>query len=81
MAKSKAVSEPKTKPMLFLYSDEVKIPDSIKGRLGKLVTLLVKAKVTGYSLNKDIRRKQRESYSLEIQKIKFPSKLEKVLRS
>jgi hypothetical protein len=68
--KSTAVSEPRMKPMLYLYSDEMKIPNSVKGRLGKSVTLSVKAKVVSQRLTKDVGRKQRETYDLEIQRIK-----------
>lgn len=79
--KSRAVSEPtRMKPMLYLYSNEVRIPDWLKGKLGKIVTLTARAKVVGHQLSQRTGEKKRESYDLEIQKIKFPSKLEKILR-
>ena len=69
--KSRAVlSEPRMKPTLYLRSDEIKIPKSVKGKIGQNVTLTVKAKVIGQRLNRDIGKKQTESYDLEIQRIK-----------
>lgn len=68
--KARALIEPRMKPMLYLYSDEMKIPKSVKGRLGKSVTLSVKAKVVSQRLTKDVGRKQRETYDLEIQRIR-----------
>lgn len=83
--KSKAaVLEAPYKPrtMLFLESRSgIKIPESLKGKLGKLVTLLVKAKVVDQRLSQHAGEKKRESYDLEIQEIKSPSKLGKIIGS
>lgn len=62
--------EPKMKPTLYLRSEEIKIPKTVKGKLGKNVTLTVRAKVISQRLSRDIGRKQTESYDLEISKIK-----------
>ena len=83
--KSKAVvSEAPYKPKTMLYLESasgIKIPESLKGKLGKLVTLLVKAKVVSQRLSQAAGEKRRESYDLEIQKIKPQSKLGRILRS
>ena len=79
--KVKAVSEPRMKPMLYLYSDGIKIPEAMKGKLGKIITLTVKAKVVSQQLSQRTGEKKRESYDLEIQKIKSQSKLGRILRS
>jgi len=84
--KSKVVLEGpvKMKPTLYLYSDSgLKIPESVKkSKLGKILSLLVKAKVISQRISQDIGRKQTESYDLEIERINEPkSKLEGVLRA
>jgi len=82
--KSKAVLEAPYKPKTMLYLESasgIKIPDSLKGKLGKLVSLLVKARVVSQRLSQAAGEKKRESYDLEIQKIKSPSKLGKILGS
>lgn len=61
---------PRMRPTLYLRSDEIKIPKSVKGKIGKNVTLTVRAKVVSQRLNRDIGRKQTESYDLEISRIK-----------
>ena len=58
------------KTTLHIYSDGIKIPKAVKGKVGKSVTLIVKGKVVSQRLSKDIGRKQTESYDLEISKIK-----------
>lgn len=68
--KSRAIEEPRMKPTLYLRSEEIKIPKTVKGKLGKNVTLTVRAKVISQRLNRDIGRKQTESYDLEISRIK-----------
>lgn len=72
MAKKKArpISEPRMKPTLYLRSDEIKIPKTVKGKIGKKITLTVRAKVVGQRLSREVGRKQTESYDLEISKIK-----------
>lgn len=79
--KSKVVSEAKMKPMLYVYSNEVEIPEWIKGKLGKIVTLTTKAKLVSHQSTERTGEKKRESYDFEIQEINFPSLLEKVLRT
>lgn len=77
MAKRKSrvfVDAPRMKPTLYLRSDEIKIPKSVKGKIGKNVTLIVRAKVISQRLDKDIGKKQRESFDLEISKIKSSGK-------
>ena len=60
----------KPKTTLYLRSEEIKIPKSVKGKIGKNVTLTIRAKVVSQRLNKEIGRKQTESFDLEISKIK-----------
>lgn len=66
------------KPRLYLYSDSgVKIPDFLKGKLGKIVELSIRAKVISERTSQEAGEGQRQSYDLEIQKI---SKLERALK-
>jgi len=83
MAKSKAVSgPPRMRPMLFLESDSgTKIPKALRGKLGKIVNLLVKSKVVSQRLSQHAGEKKRESYDLDVLKIKSTSKLGKIIGS
>lgn len=82
-SKTRVLEAPyKPKTMLYLESASgIKIPDSLKGKLGKLVSLLVKARIVSQRLSQAAGEKKRESYDLEIQKIKSLSKLGKILGS
>ena len=83
MAKTKGmVSETPYKPTPMLYLESVsgiKIPEAVKGKLGKLVSLLVEGKIVGQRLNQHAGGKKHESYDIEILKIKSSSKLGKII--
>lgn len=83
MAKTKGmVSEAPYKPVTMLYLESasgINIPEALKGKLGKLVNLSVKAKVVGQRLTQRAGEKKRENYDLEILKIKSSSKLGKII--
>lgn len=67
----------KLKTTLYIHSDGIKIPKSVKGKVGKTVTLVVKGKVVSQRISKDIGKKQYESYDLEISKIKSSGRRKK----
>ena len=81
---STTVEEVSYKPKTMLYLESasgIKIPEALKGKLGKLVNLLVKAKIVGQRLTQHAGEKKKESYDLEILKMKSPSKLGKIIGS
>ena len=57
------------KPTVYLNSQTIRIPNSIKNKVGKNVTLKINAKVISQRLNKELGKRQSESYDLEIRKI------------